>query len=492
LGQNVGNLKTFNLPDNVELYGGFKAGMKTLAQRDPDKYVTTLSGDLMGNDINNSSDPGYAASKADNAWHVITAANDVSHTGVTAKLDGITVIDGYAAGPAGVFFQPVVTNDYSFGGGLYINFDSNITLNDMVFKHNSATGDAGGVFSNNSDLWVTNSFFTQNSAVARAGALEAWSTFEGPNSHHTAIVENSVFTENTAFVFGGAIVSEGTLPNAASSFIIKDSTFLHNSANEGGAIVIDSLNTSIIDSTFIGNVGHVSAGAIATTNVVDTIIGGPNSFVTTISGSLFKDNVAEGDLQAHAIMNGIFSTPPLAIDLSIGGGALVNYMNGVMNVKDSVFIHNTALNGDGGAILNGGSYAMSGTSVLAAGVSTVVSGSLFLDNQALHGDGGAIASDSGIGFVAAGPREATVIAVKDSLFSLNSASGKGGGIALTDTTATIKDNIMFSNNAGSLGDDFYAKDSVVNGQQSSLATAVRYLSKANKILLLDHDDISMS
>lgn len=67
-------MKTFNIPDNVEIYGGFKSGMHNLSQRNPDKYVTVLNGDLAGNDINDSSNAGYAGSKADNLSYVVNRA----------------------------------------------------------------------------------------------------------------------------------------------------------------------------------------------------------------------------------------------------------------------------------------------------------------------------------------------------------------------------------------------------------------------------------
>ncbi|MDQ2993959.1 MAG: hypothetical protein M3R00_03305 [Pseudomonadota bacterium] len=86
------NLKTFKLPNNVNLYGGFVGSETALNQRDPDKNPTLFSGDLAGNDVNIPSTA--HDNKSDNAWHVLTADGV---TGVT--LDGLSVIEGNSAGP---------------------------------------------------------------------------------------------------------------------------------------------------------------------------------------------------------------------------------------------------------------------------------------------------------------------------------------------------------------------------------------------------------
>lgn len=477
LGLSGNNMKTFNLPDNVEIYGGFKAGAKHMAEQNPDHYLTILSGDLLGNDINDPLAAGYAASKADNAWHVVTAANDVSLTGVTARLDGMSIVNGYANGPEGSpFFTPVIANNYDFGGGMYVNFDSHIVLSEMTFKHNFASGDAGGLFSNNSDFLVKDSTFDSNSAVARAGALEGWSTFD--STPRTMIITDSVFTNNSVAVFGGAIVGEGSFPSAGSKMIIHDSLFRDNVAGEGGAIVIDSLDVFVIKSTFIDNVAHVNGGAIATTNVVDTFLGGPINLTTSVLDSTFIGNIAEGNAGYHAFMNGLFSNPGLSIDFAFGGGALANYMHGNMVVDGSLFKDNHAINTDGGAILSGYGSAMSGSFIVAAGVNTTVTDSVFVDNSAVNG--GAIAAVSNIGYIAAPNLEANVIVVKDSVFKDNTALGMGGAMELKSVNAVVKTNVFHNNNeAVGLGDQVYGDTSRINGVASSSAGAVAALKSYN-------------
>lgn len=493
LGINDSHLKTFNLPDGVSLYGGFKAGMMSLSQRNPDKYVTILSGDLSGNDITNTSDPGYTASRADNVWHVVTMANDISYTGGTARLDGLSIVEGNAVGPEqSPFFTPVLGNNYDYGGGMYINFDSHVTINHVTFSGNFAASDGGGLWSNNSDLLVNDSTFLNNSAIARAGALEGWSTFGGPD--HTMTINHTLFKNNSAVVFGGAVVGEGTLSGHGSKMYINDSTFVGNTADEGAGITVDSLDVIVNNSIFLNNTAHVNGGAIATTNVVNTFVGGPYDFVTEVHDSTFIGNVAEGDLTAHAFMNSLFSNPGATINFALGGGALTNYMHGNLTVDGSLFLNNTAINSDGGAILSGSGSAVvpGGGPIIAAGVNTTITNSLFLNNTAQGGNGGAIAAETEVGYIAPPSPEASVITVKNNILSGNRATN-GGAIAIISATATIKNNLFFWNNdASGHGDDVYGIGSKVNGVLTSSAGAKNALKLANSWLLLDMDDIYLA
>ena len=471
LGLTVSNMSTFLIPDGVEIYGGFKAGAVSLSSRSPG-YLTVLSGDLQGNDINNPLDSGYAASKADNSWHVVTVGSDVSYTGANVRLDGLSIINGYANGPEGSpFFTPLLANNYNFGGGLYANFDSTVVLDGVTFQYNFAASDGGGVFTNNSNLLVMNSTFDHNSAIVRAGALEAWSTFD--TAPHQMIVTNSVFTHNTAAVFGGAIVAEGTYASQGSAFYVDHSFFQGNVAGEGGAITVDSLNVYVNQSTFLNNEAHVAAGAIAETNVVNTFVGGPIDLGTYVYDSVFQGNVARGDVGYHYFMNHLFDALGASINFSFGGGALVNYMHGNLYVSGSLFQDNQAVGSDGGAILSGSSSSFTnpGGYLIAAGVNTFVADSVFVNNEGRFG--GAIAALSDIGYLAAPNVEANVIAVTGSTFQDNFASIGGGAIALDGVTAEIQSNKFFGKNDALVnGDQMYAVDSMIEGVLTSNSAGV--------------------
>src|SRR5262249_60678158 len=143
------------------------------------------------------------------------------------------------------------------------------------------------------DRRVTSSTFLNNAAVTRGGALESLHDFEVGS--HTAVLADCYFQDNTSTVFGGAVVGEGASQGPATAMLITGCTFVRNQAAEGGAVVIDTLPVRVEDSLFRNNVGTVNAGALATTNVVATIVGAPNDFVTTVSRCSFVGNVARAD-----------------------------------------------------------------------------------------------------------------------------------------------------------------------------------------------------
>ena len=483
VGKAVPNLKTFDLPGNLSLYGGLTYGMKSLSQADPAAHPTILSGDLGGNDVNDPTAPGYAASKADNAWHVVTLGDDVTRTGVTATLDGLRIVDGYAnGGDVGGTLSPFVLG-HSDGGGVYAAWGSNVTVNDDTFQDNFAASDGGGLFGNTSDIVATNSRFLRNSALVRAGGLEGLNDFENGVSH-TSILVGDYFQGNTCAVFGGAVVGEGADQGADSLMSISGCTFVANQAAEGGALTFDTLTIKIDGSTFLGNVATVDGGALATTNVVGTIVGAPNAFATTVTNSSFLGNVAEDDPAAHVTLDGFTGAPGL--NFAGGGGALTTYINGYLNVDRDVFTANRALNGDGGAILNGDSSAnLFGISAYA--VRTQVSNSVFLGNSATHGNGGAIASETD-GLSPGSTVNSTVLSVTGSTFAANEARGAGGAIYLNVSAATISSDAFVLDSAPA-GSGIAAQASQVDGFASSDPRARAALQSLNAFLI---DGLSLS
>lgn len=454
-GQNTPSLQTFSLPNQVAIYGGFVGTENEPAQRNPDARPTILSG-------------------AGTSWHVVTAGNDVAKTGVQATLDGITIANGNAQGPASGngLFAPFIYAHNS-GGGLYVTFGSQISVNKVRFLNNAAGNEGGAIFSINSNLNATHSYFSGSFSGLEGGAVEVLNTFQGSTSY-TATIASSVFDGNSTGVFGGAMVGEGTFPNSNSTVIIDRDTFRNNKAIEGGAIVFDSQASIVRNSRFDSNVASVNAGALATTNVVDTIANavlfGPNQlfekFTTSISNCVFSNNVAQGNQSIHDTFLGGLSA---GFDWALGGGALVAYMNGYMRVTTSRFINNVAQNGDGGAILNGRSagFDLLGTGVDAFTVNTTVSTSAFAGNQAPNGNGGAIASLPEFAFsIPERTVGSTMLSVTTSAFLGNSAGGDGGALYLNDSTATINRN-AYNSNTAVLGNSIYGLDSIINGSSTS-------------------------
>jgi len=454
------NLRTFNLPDQVTILGGFQGNETGPDKRDPVKHPTVLDG-------------------GGSAYHVITAGDDVAQTGVTATLDSLTISGGNAAGAAGGSFFQAFQYQHNYGGGLYIAFGSNITVQNVQFTNNQTApftapnaGDGAGLFANSSDVKIINSYFGHNVSGLRGGALEILNTFEG-GTPHTSTISRTVFDSNTTGLFGGAIVGEGTFPNPNSQMNIDQSSFTGNEAIEGGAIVFDSLTTNVQDTVFQSNHAFVNGGALSTTNVVDTIVytvlgqAPIPFFTTTIANCLFIANVADGNLAIHDTE--MFGSPDVSrIDFALGGGALVTYMNGYTDVSNSVFADNSAVGGDGGAILNGASATVGGFGATAYDVQTTVKNSTFIGNSAPAGNGGAIASLRdprvyGMVDFRVAARENTRMIVDNSNFQSNSTGGNGAGMYFDHSTAQFKNDNFSGNTANMVLNAIYGQDSIING-----------------------------
>jgi hypothetical protein len=270
----------FQLKSGVALYGGFAGAETTLDQRDPDTHISTLSGDLLGNDA------GAVASnnptRNENSYHVVTS----SGTDATAILDGVTIIAGnangvasedhYGGGLLNATGQPTLRNlilhnnsAFQAGGGMFNNLASNPVLYDSSFLNNTA-GDNGGGLSNsgNSSIIMTRMIFSGNAAAYGGGIFSESSNL---------VVNNAVFQGNSATIIGGGVLSNyghTTIAqalfngNTAESYgsgaayyqvdaTISQVTFSANwSKNNGGALVNDQGSPLIRNSIFWGNQGR--------------------------------------------------------------------------------------------------------------------------------------------------------------------------------------------------------------------------------------------
>lgn len=470
-----GNASTFVLPDNVALYGGFKGTETTLSNRNPYKNVTILSGDQLGNDINNSADPGYLASKLDNSWHVISAY------GVSATIDGLTIQDGFASSSS------FISDINALGGGMNVLLGASVSVNQVMFQYNSALA-GGGINVLNANASITNSTFLFNHAEILGGGVRALD-FSSPLPMNVSI-NGSFFGNNSSNIAGGGVDFAGINRNSDSMMSVDKSIFTNNSSIGGGALGIDSIVTHISASAFKNNTAFYSGGAVLTVGLLDIAAGRIPSSVT-VDRSLFIGNQAIGSPIAQQIFESAGSALTGLETHGInggGGGAIANTSNIQLSVKDSQFIGNAASNGFGGAILNGGAVANPiGMPYVqfAYGGTTTITRSAFSDNHALNG--GALGS---LSLVAAGLPSSPEISSFFSVFYKNSADN-GGAIYLDKVTANIFGNLFFQNNTALLlADQIYASNSTINGTPSSNSLSVSLLLKMSNLLPnLDSEDL---
>ncbi|MFC1783689.1 right-handed parallel beta-helix repeat-containing protein, partial [Planctomycetota bacterium] len=194
--------ETFNLIDGVALYGGFLTGGSDFTDRDPEMYLTTLSGDLLEND-----GPDFANNN-ENSYHVVISTECDPNT----ILDGFTIYGGNADG----------SDPDNYGAGMY-NDGGSPTVIRCSFIGNSAGVFGGGLFNNGGSPTVLNCSFFGNSTDSVGGAIF--------NKYSELMVVNSVFSGNTAHnLEGGAIYNDHLSP------IFINCSFTANAAHDGGAM----------------------------------------------------------------------------------------------------------------------------------------------------------------------------------------------------------------------------------------------------------------
>lgn len=327
-GQHTGvRTLSFLLHSGVNLYGGFKGNETSVAQRDLTACRTVLSGDLAGNDIEDSCFTGAA----ENSYYVVYIGSG-SYTGI---LDGLTISGGYA-------------NCGCSGNGGAINSVGNLTLRNCIIRANYASNSGGGIyhtygrlvlediqFIGNYARWgaalapyfielrLVRVHFANNYAYIQGAGIYLWGgesflqkcdfirnwasqqdvgTGGGVKlaGDAKARLENCFFNDGDVGLNGGAIEAEPT-----SDLYCVNCCFLHNRARvHGGAVYHGGGSSTFVNCTFANNVSLIYCGGIY---------------------------VADGALHSPTITNCVLwgnwdgATTGWAAQIAGGGAPVVNY-----------------------------------------------------------------------------------------------------------------------------------------------------------------------
>lgn len=323
---------SFVMKNNLAIYGGFNGTETMLSQRNWVTNVTTLSGDLLGDD-----GPNFA-NNSDNSTHVI------SNSGLdnTAVLDGFTITraNGISVQNGGGMINnnasPTVTNCVfsgnmmstagvggGGGGGMTNHNSSSPIVTYCTFTGNLVTGAyGGGMFNLDSSPIVSNCTFSGNTTTGGGGGGMY-------NQNSAATVTNCTFSGNSA-AFGGGI---GLFGSTSSSAVVTNCIFSGNEATTHGAggMFIQNSSPTITNCSFSGNNATANGGAVRLWGAINTptfincILWGNNSpeiFIDAGSSITVTNSIVQ---QASGVYPGtdnlnqnplFVSQPPIALGTS--------------------------------------------------------------------------------------------------------------------------------------------------------------------------------
>jgi predicted outer membrane repeat protein len=246
---------------------------------------------------------------------VVSTCNFVSlQTAISTANSGGGTITFTCSGTIAFTSELIITANVTINGGGTIIFDGG--------------GSTRFFFVNTGALLTLDSLTLQNGNAMNGGAILAEGTLTIANS---TFVSNTVFDETTT-ARGGAILAEDTLT-------VSNSTFNNNSAlgsnGLGGAIVANGA-TTISNSTFESNLSVRNGGAIIGT---DTLTISNSTFESNLSGENGGAIIVTGTL--ITISNSTFNNN----SASGGGGAILT--TNTLTISNSTFNNNRGLGGGG-------------------------------------------------------------------------------------------------------------------------------------------------
>ena len=298
---------TFQLRNNVALYGGFFGTETSRDERDHSVYTTILNGDLLDDDYYRFVN-GHAvwSNAGDNSHHVVTG-ND---TDSSAILDGFVIAHGWAYSTGnieaggGLLIRnggPSINNTRiegssgSYGGGAYVDQGSSPSFTNCEFRENYSDIGYGGAMhiAGSSSVTFSNCHFEGNAAIGTqspagyGGALYV-------NFGSTATITGSSFVRNMTgyrtYTTGGATATKGGAIMAGGDISVSDSFFIGNRSHYGGAIYAFN-GVTLINNIFNGNSVTTAPGSAGGGYGGALILTGPSTLInSTITNNSATEN----------------------------------------------------------------------------------------------------------------------------------------------------------------------------------------------------------
>ena len=421
----AGTKPTFTIPHNTYLYGGFKGDECERYERNPEKHVTILSGDIDQNDkaLSTRGGPGfplkqnYLDSKLDNARHVVTIVN------ADVTLDGFTIAKGFAGD-----LPNLVTDQTS-------NF---------LFRE---TMRGGGVLAKDSSLVLENIIFDD------CEAYDSQDLFGG--------IGGALFTLRTHLVMDKVKMTNGYAPYFGPAFVVVEGECsarhlkIENNEGRGCTSSLQDVRFDVTKSTFKNNVAEDFCGALQVLQVNQEPTGH-----SSITKCTFEDNTGGVCASLDLINQSGLVMPEILVknckfarnkalklfEGNVSCGAICDYSYNAL-IVENLFENNSGLTC--GAIC-----ATQNDFSSPIETNVIIKDSIFNANHQVGMDslgGGAIHFLTGV-----------TGDILQSSFHKNISDTNGGAIALENARAFLKCNSFDSNSAALQGAAIYSHCSVHN------------------------------
>ncbi|MFO7313040.1 choice-of-anchor Q domain-containing protein [Rhodothermus marinus] len=325
---------SFRMKSGVAIYGGFAGTETDRSQRDWEANPTVLSGDLDQNDIDSDGDGIYDVLRGNNAYHVVVAIN----TDSAAVLDGVVIRQGLADGGifetdrgGGVFINygslelahvTILNNTASlYGGGMHI--ESGDVMMEKVTISNNTASYGGGVYSDRSEVKMSNVFILNN---YNGGGMNI---ILGEVTMTRVIISNNV----NSYSGGGINVVLGKVTMADVN--ILDNIASYNGGgvyNDRGDIIMKGKSVSNNKASWNGGGLYTERGKVIMMNVAIL-----NNISSLRGGGM---HIESGDVMMEKVTISNNTA-------SYGGGGLYNASNNT-TLTNIVFLQNRAENRGGG------------------------------------------------------------------------------------------------------------------------------------------------
>lgn len=380
--------KTFQLPSNVTLLGGYKKGGQ---ERNTEQYPSVLKPTVFLNSTN---------------CQIFTIINSDKVT-----IDGFTI--STAVAKANNFTLNGMLHEAKSGGAISA-VNSEIMVNNCKFVDNVSEIAGGSIFAKQSKLKLSNSHFFNNQIdfanSSSGGAIYLKSiqpgseilntTFDGnfagltggaialDNCDNEVRIDQCKFLKNSSLSTSGVFGGGAIYANGGSRFIVSRSNFYGDTSRRGSAIYLTGGSTSQIDSSvFNGNFSPDSASVIYSDNgsvvnidrsLLQNNEGGIRikNGVGKVLNTVFENNSGEKSSAVYqdnsnvTYVNNLFFKNRFTI---IGGSCITNVGSGSALIANCTFANNYV--SKGGAVSNN-----------TVDASATISNSLFWNNTRLVAD----------------------------------------------------------------------------------------------------------